>query len=239
MVTKKEFQDLKDEVAFQRQEITDLKSKVLKLELLLNEVVSEKVIASHVSDLLHEKIDDLQQYSRRNCLILDGLPVTTNESISDLKVKVRETVINDLNIDSAEFDNEFDKTHRIGPVSVGQNQKVIVRFKSHSFRSKIYRVRKECARRDLKVRLSLTKRRQNLLNFAQTHLQDEPNFKFVYADEDGNLKVRTKDPVGRKFVFSFKSERDIAQLITRISVDNDGFQVLHGDFEEFDDQNNS
>ena len=87
MVTKKEFQDLKDEVAFQRQEITDLKSKVLKLELLLNEVVSEKVIASHVSDLLHEKIDDLQQYSRRNCLILDGLPVTTNESISDLKVK--------------------------------------------------------------------------------------------------------------------------------------------------------
>ena len=96
---------------------------------MLNEVVSEKVIASHVSDLLHEKIDDLQQYSRRNCLILDGLPVTTNESISDLKVKVRETVINDLNIDSAEFDNEFDKTHRIGPVSDGQNQKVIVRFK--------------------------------------------------------------------------------------------------------------
>ena len=43
MVTKKEFQDLKDEVAFQQQEITDLKSKVLKLELLLNEVVSEKV----------------------------------------------------------------------------------------------------------------------------------------------------------------------------------------------------
>ena len=64
-------------------------------------------------------------------------------------------------------------------------------------------------------------------------------FKFVYPDEDGNLKVRTKDPVGRKFVFSFKSERDIAQLITRISVDNDGFQVLHGDFEEFDNQNNS
>ena len=89
------------------------------------------------------------------------------------------------------------------------------------------------------MRLSLTKRRQNLLNFAQTHLQDEPNFKFVYADEDGNLKVRTKDPVGRKFVFSFKSERGIAQSITRISVDNDGFQVLHGDFEEFDNQNNS
>ena len=153
MVTKKEFQDLKDEVAFQQQEITDLKSKVLKLELLLNEVVSEKVITSHVSDLLHEKID-LQQYSRRNCLILDGLPVTTNESISDLKVKVTETVINDLNIDSAELDNEFDKTHRIGPVSDGQNQKVIVHFKSHSFRSKIYRVRKKCARRDLKVRLS-------------------------------------------------------------------------------------
>ena len=117
--------------------------------------------------------------------------------------------------------------------------KMSKRFKSHSFRSKIYRVRKECARRDLNVRLSLTKRRQNLLNFAQTHLQDESNFKFVYADEDGNLKVRTKNPVRRKFVFSFKSERDIAQLITRISVDNDGFQVLHGDFEEFDNQNNS
>lgn len=239
MVTKKEFQDLKDEFDLQRQEITDLKNKVLKLELLLNEVVSEKAIASHVSDLLHEKIDDLQQYSRRNCLVLEGLPVTTNESVNDLKDKVREAVTNDLNINSTEFDNEFDKTHRIGPVSDGQKQKVIVRFKSHSFRSKIYRVRKECARRDLKVRLSLTKRRQDLLNFAQTQLEDEPNFKFVYADEDGNLKLRTKDPVGRKSVFTFKNECDIAQLITGISVNNDEFQALDENFEEFDNPNNS
>ena len=237
MVTKKEFQDLKDEVDSQRQEIADLKSKVLKLEVLLNQVVSEKSIASHVSDLLHEKIDNLQQYSRRNCLVLDGLPVIANESVSDLKVKVKETVVNDLKIDSTEFDNEFDKTHRIGPVSDnGQNQKVIVRFKSHSFRSKIYRVRKECARRDIKVRLSLTKRRQNLLNFAQTHLENEPNFKFVYADEDGNLKVRTKEPVGRKFVFSFNNEKDIAQLINIIGVESEAFQVLHSDFEVFDNQ---
>ena len=130
MVTKKEFQDLKDEVDSQWQEIADLKSKVLKLEVLLHQVVSEKAIASHVSDLLPEKIDNLQQYSRRNCLVLDGLPVIANES-----VKVKETVVNDLKIDSTEFDNEFDKTHRIGPVSDnGQNQKVIVCFKSHSFR---------------------------------------------------------------------------------------------------------
>ena len=185
MVTKKEFQDLKDEVDSQRQEIADLKSKVLKLEVLLNQVVSGKAIASHVSDLLHEKIDNLQQYSERNCLVLDDLSVIANESVSDLKVKVKETVANDLKIDSTEFDNEFDQTHRIGPVSDnGQNQKDIVRFKSHSFRLKIYRVRKECARRDIKVRLSLTKRRQNLLNFAQTHLENEPNFKFVYAHEE-------------------------------------------------------
>ena len=68
------------------------------------------------------------------------------------------------------------------------------------------------------MRLSLTKRRQNLLNFAQTHLENEPNFKFAYADEDGNLKVRTKEPVGRKFVFSFNNEKDIAQLINRIML---------------------
>ena len=101
---------------------------------------------------------------------------------------------------------------------------------------KIYRVRKECARRDIKVRLLLTKRRQSLLNFAQTHLENEPNFKFVYADEDGNLKVRTKEPVGRKFVFSFNNEKDIAQLINRIDVESEAFQVLHSDFEVFDNQ---
>ena len=100
MVTKKEFQDLKDEIDSQRQEIADLKSKVLKLAVLLNQVVSEKAIASHVSYLLHEKIDNLQQYSRRNCLNLDGLPVIANESVSDLKVKVKEKVVNDLKIDS-------------------------------------------------------------------------------------------------------------------------------------------
>ena len=95
---------------------------------------------------------------------------------------------------------------------------------------------KECARRDIKVRLSLTKRQQNLLNFAQTHLENEPNFKFVYADEDGNLNVRTKESVGRKFVFSFNNEKDIAQLINRIGVESEAFQVLHSDFEVFDNQ---
>ena len=84
------------------------------------------------------------------------------------------------------------------------------------------------------MRLSLTKRRQNLLNFTQTHLENEPNFKFVYADEDGNLKARTKEPVGRKFVFSFNNQNDIAQLINRIGVESEAFQVLHSDFEEFD-----
>ena len=49
MVTKKEFQDLKDEVDSQLQEMADLKSKVLKLEVLLNQVVSEKAVASHVT----------------------------------------------------------------------------------------------------------------------------------------------------------------------------------------------
>ena len=87
-----------------------------------------------------------------------------------------------------------------------------------------------------KSEIILTKRQQNLLIFAQTHLENEPNFKFAYADEDGNLKVRTKEPVGRKFTFSFNNEKYIAQLINRIGVESEAFQVLHSDFEEFDNQ---
>ena len=49
--------------------------------------------------------------------------------------------------------------------------------------------------RDVKIKLSLTKHRIELLNGANTLITDNPGTKFLFASADvhGNMKIRLKD----------------------------------------------
>ena len=64
-------------------------------------------------ELKSRKIDDLEQYERRESLKFGGFEVKENEFKEERESKVKSYIKNSLNIDIEE--SEFNRIHRIGP----------------------------------------------------------------------------------------------------------------------------
>ena len=87
----------------------------------------------------------------------------------------------------------IDKLHRTGPYQPSTNTKtVIVKFKSHSFKEKIYNKWKN-VNKNLELVRSLTRRLLQLLNKSQIALNDSKEsgildaVNFVFANVHGSL----------------------------------------------------
>ena len=136
----------------QEMEINNLKERV--------EVLESKVA---VLDRLESRIDDGEQYSRRNCLRFHGMELPPVGSKENCFQKTKE-VIEKL---SCGVDGDaIDRAHRIGPVTEDEEgkrfQQIIVRFKSFKDRTTVYKNRKKVGK-GARIRLDVTKRRLAIL----------------------------------------------------------------------------
>ena len=103
---------------------------------------SDLFVSQTVSKQLSKQIDNHEQYSRRNCILIDGLNITQNETANDVEKAVQTFLKNEVRIDVKIIKEEFDKAHRIGKAKNGK-QSTIVRLKSHSIIEKVFRQKKE------------------------------------------------------------------------------------------------
>ena len=113
---------------------------------------------------LSSDIDELEQYSRRNCLLLHGFQENENENTDDIVLK---TMSEELNIEIKE--NDWDWTHRIGNRNRkdGKLRAIIVKFTRYATRSKICSNKKKLKGKKFLITESLTSRRYHLLKEAQ------------------------------------------------------------------------
>ena len=151
----------------------------------------------------------MQQYSRRNCIVLEGIPVKPRESISDLEKVVKSTIKTEFKLEEQDITAEFDKSHRIGGITKNRQQHIIVRFKSHGFCEKVYNRRKESKR--VYVKPSLTKFRLDTIKKAKDRYSDVLDF--IYSEILGNLKIRLKNQLDGRFVHSFYDTDELSQII--------------------------
>ena len=112
----KEVQEIKTSLQFSQAQIDDLREiekKVGSFESQLQALPSQH--PSFENKDVISKIDYLENQSRRNNVIIDGLTQDNSyESWSDTEQKVREFMTNKLKIDSKSI--EIERAHRIGPV---------------------------------------------------------------------------------------------------------------------------
>ena len=130
-------------------------SQLIPLKDEIGKLIDQNAVLNTVTENLSKENERLQQYSRRNCIVLEGIPAHKNEKIQALEGKVENVITKELGISREEFINNFDKTQRIGPVHNSNEQRVIVRFQKHSVCEKIYAQRKKT--RKYKVKPSLIK----------------------------------------------------------------------------------
>ena len=169
---------------------------------------SQQAISSIVSSRLKNELDRIEKYSRKNCVVVSGLPAFDKLTPAECKIK---SVMDQSGLDRRLIE-DIDKAYPIGPVK-NRKQNVIVRFKSHASRYHFFAKRKSLSQ-SLSVKPSLTRKR--LKNFSETveMVNSSPNLihvvDFVFADINGDLKV--PDSQGR-YTFPFSSIVELAELI--------------------------
>ena len=151
LVTKSDIDSLKSFIEEQSALIKNLTEKISTLDEKLNaseasiEKLNDKITNlegklayfDSQDELKSRKIDDLEQYGRRESLRFSGFEVKENESIEECESKVKIYIKNCLNVDIEE--SEFNRIHRIGP-KINKNRKafqqIIVKFKGFVPRKK-------------------------------------------------------------------------------------------------------
>ena len=104
--------------------------------------------------------------------------------------------------------NDFDKAHRVGKIKEingSKQQDIIVRFKSHSARYKVFNHRKTL-KHYKKIRPKLTQRRGKLLYDASLLVENIESVDFVLANMHEDLQLRLKETYdGKQFLISIPS----------------------------------
>ena len=131
--------------------------KINELEDNIGKLVDENKI-------LKESIDELEQYSRRNCLLFLGLKESDGENTDKVVI---DTIRKEMTIDISEQD--LDRTHRIGKASRndGKSRPIIVKFARYAVRDQIYKNKRVLKGKNLLITESLTNRRVKALKDAQ------------------------------------------------------------------------
>ena len=127
-----------------------LEKRVLELESVLE-------VTRNANSLLKQEVDNLQQYQRRTCNIVDGITPVKDEMEKQMTAKTKNFLIKNLGFEERKVNEELDKCHRLGKAKDGK-QSTIIWFKSHSFRASVYASRNNIQnKKKLKVKIIINK----------------------------------------------------------------------------------
>ena len=100
---------------------------------------SQLAVSETVNNLLEKKADDLEAYSQRSCIHVNGLQKDDHENNDNLRKTVVESISGKTKISKDNIERSIDKLHRTGKYDqTAKTQPAIVKFTSHSFKEQVY-----------------------------------------------------------------------------------------------------
>jgi len=189
---------LNNEVVDLRKEITDLKEDVEKLkgenlgqQSTLNKLTKasnkNEMLRNDVSNRLNARsvdLEELQQYTRRNCVLINGVPEHKGENTNDVVVNIAQEKM------GIELEPEdLDRSHRIGKFKApGKHRPLIVKFARYNVRQNFMKNRKQLKGTSIGVSDLLTKFSQHLLHRANELVDQSRHVKAAWS-WDGKVHV--------------------------------------------------
>ena len=113
---------------------------------------------------LSSKIDDLEQYSQRNCLVLRGVNESNDKNINEIIIKIfSEELGVEIKVD------DLDRSLRLGKPKRKDNKlrPITVKFPRYAVKSEIFMKKRKLKGKRLLITESLTSSRMQLLGDAQ------------------------------------------------------------------------
>ena len=180
----------------------------------------------HQKDIqTREKADNFGVYFRRPCML--GHIRCEKKKKNENMENMTETIIDKLEqtgIPKEEQKTNIDKLHSTRSYQPSTNtQTMIIKFKSHSFKEKIYKKQKNVSK-NIKLVPSLTRRFLQMLNKVQIVLNESKEngildaVTFVLADVQGSVKVVLQKIYKNRSVFDFKLELELHQFVDKVST---------------------
>ena len=201
--------DLKKEITKEIQHEISKQCKQLDSE---NKMLKKQLVELRELNINNQsRNEELEQYGRRLCLRIDGVPTVKNESSDDV-LQFTKSLFKEAKVEVP--DNVLSRAHRIGPsytdrITSKKYKSIIARYTTFRHRTLFYKARKHL-KSGFKVKLHLTKSRFNLLKKANDHVKEIPAISFCYADVNCRLRVKFHDAKQEDIFFStFDELRDI------------------------------
>ena len=141
-----------------------------------------------MSDKLNARsqtLEDLQQYTRRNYLIITGVPEERGENTDEVVRKLAKEKC-DLNVEESDIDTSH--RQRIGKPVYGKPRAIIVKFTRYTIRRKLLMARKELKGTKIGIQELLTPFSQHLLQRANELVNKAYWIKSAWAWEKSQRK---------------------------------------------------
>ena len=137
----------------------------LEKEKIIKHLKEDVTYLRGKGDDITAETDRQEQYSRKNCLLIHGIPENKNENTDVLAMEVIDTKM-DIKI----TENDIDRTHRIGkPKNNGKPRPIILKFVRYNDRKKVFFSKKLLKVSGVPITESLTAfRMKKLTNTRET-----------------------------------------------------------------------
>ena len=148
-----------------------------KLDLLLKATVHDQL--KHC-----ERIDELEQYSRRNCLLVTGVQEEIGENTDETIMKIAKEKMN-MDIEP----RDLDRSHRVGKPKDGKKRPIVVKFARYNDRHRFIKARKGLKGTRIGVQDLLSPTYADLFKEAKILMDSMRDLKAVWT-WDGKVMVQ-------------------------------------------------
>ena len=151
----------------QKNELNGMKEALLKLQQMIDSTMKRL-------SAVERRQDDLEQYSRSNCLVIHGcenIPKSKPGKYLEIENFVCNTLNEHLQLDSPLQANDLDIAH---PLPSKKGTPVIVKFIRRTQKNEVYRKKRLLKGTKMIITESLTKRRLQLLEKARLEFKQCP-----------------------------------------------------------------
>ena len=186
--------DLNKTVNFICEKFDEYERDRVEKEKIISELQKNVNDMSATIESLKGCLDRQEQYSRRNCLLIHGLPESKNENTDELVIDtIKEKMGEEIE------KNEIDRSHRLGPPkNNGKSRPIIIKFVRYNTRCRIFKNKKKLKAKSIRVTESLTKKQ---IIEALKKAREDHGFENVWSSEG---KILYKDiSEGNKIIVYF------------------------------------
>lgn len=179
---------------------------------IIDELRNENSALKTKVESLESRVEDLENYSRRNCLEIQGVPEERGEVVADVVRRVGRALEVDIT------DDMVDVCHRFGMKTQGKERGIIVKFVRRMDKDTLMKKRRE--KKDFSTRHmdlptdtpvylndSLSPARRRLLAEVR-RLRREKGFKYLWL-RNGNILLRREEGSP---VVEIRSQADLSKL---------------------------